>query len=112
MVLGFPTSPIGALMQSAIETESVNVIAAVIAAISTTAETKTVIVMPGSAETTATAMREGRILSRGPVAAEDDELSNRRIGVEPVWSAPSVGLKPACGERVRCWWAQRLGVGS
>ena len=71
-----PISLIAAPMQSAIGTESVNVIATAIVATSATAETKPVIVMPGSAETTATAIREGRILSRGPAAAEDDEPSN------------------------------------
>ena len=57
MVLGFPRSLIGALTQSAIETESVNVIAAVIAAIRVIAETRVIVATRGSAETTATAMR-------------------------------------------------------
>ena len=107
-----PISLIAAPMQSAIGTESVNVIATAIVATSATAETERVIAMSESAGMTATAMREGRILSRGPAAAEDDEPSNRRIGVDPVRAAPSVGLKSVCGERVRYWWAQQLGVGS
>ena len=71
-----PISPIGALMQSAIVTESANVIAAVIAAIRVIAVTRVIVATRGSAGTIATVTREGLILSRGPVAAEDNELSN------------------------------------
>ena len=109
-------SPTAAPMLSEIGTESVTesviVIAKATAATSATAEIERVIATSESAGMTATAVQEGLILSMGPAAAEDDEPSNQRIGVDPERAAPSVGLKSFCREGVRDWWTQPLGVGS
>ena len=65
-----PRNPIGALTKSAIGTENATGIAVA------TVVTRTIVTIPETAGTIATATREGLILSRGPGVAEDDELSN------------------------------------